>query len=330
MAQTFAQIANNKFNGVSYAGLTMGTIISVVATVTWGLVMQFTMNSNCWLLNLEHKQHWINDGFRLVLLLIAVVYFLQLLCQNNEIYKFPEQATEVKFSTKLIIVLCLPFFTMPLIMLVIETCFGPCGLEEIVNLLMVSCQTMQAVSLSFIYFLHPKVRKIFKNISKKVSNGSDASLAPSGISKNSTANDENEPINSWNDFVIRARSSICDGNLYSIEPSISSAPDPKSLKSRISLINRPNTSYQQYDPKRRPIRDIMHRAKSTVSKPIAKSVTPPLPKNIPNHILDDVQLFDFYYKNLNTVFINENPSNNLSPVNCDPENVAQNVVDVPK
>lgn len=37
----------------------------------------------------------------------------------------------------------------------------------------------------------------------------------------------------------------------------------------------------------------------------AKCVTPPLPKNIPNQILDDVQLFDFYYKNLNSIYINE-------------------------
>lgn len=317
MANSFTQIVNEKFNGISHVGLTLGLVTSAVATITWSLVMQFTLNSHCWLLNMEHLHHWINDSFRLVLLLIATFYFLKLLCRKDEIYKLPDQVIEVKFTTKLILVFCLPFFTMPLISLIIETCFGKCGFEEVIKLVVLSGQAAQTFSLSFIYISHPKVRKVFKNITKKISsNGSDASLAPSGVSKSSTTKDESEQINSWNDFVIRARSSICEGNVYSTEPSISSAPDPTSLKSKISLINRPNTSYQQYDPKRRPIRDIMHRAKGAVCKPssatvqpIAKCVTPPLPKNIPNHILDDVQLFDFYYKNLNTVFINESPLN---------------------
>lgn len=182
--------------------------------------------------------------------------------------------------------------------------------------LIISSYALQGITLSFIFFLHPKVRKMFKSFRKQGSaNGSDASLA----SRSSIRKGKNlKPINSWNDFVIQARSSICEGNFHTTEPqtAVSSSPDP--TDNRLSLILQPPRRLQNVhqDTKRRhTIRDIMQLAKSNSPKhptavpTVAKCITPPLPKVIPNQILDDVQLFDFYYKNLNSIFIQEIPQN---------------------
>lgn len=210
--------------------------------------------------------------------------------------------------------------------MLIESLHNTCGWEELSKFLVISCFALQVIALFAIFFAQPKVRKALKNFDKRrlcrkkiSSQDSDASLAPSRISRNSLCKDEAyEPINSWNDFVIRARSSVCEGNFYTLEPHspISTSPDPPSAKNRISLVLRPPNSHQMKadTTRRHAIRDIMWRAKnnlpkggnSTSSTPTAaKCVTPPLPKNIPNEILDDVQLFDFYYKNLNSIFIDD-------------------------
>lgn len=231
-----------------------------------------------------------------------------------------------RFTAKLIMS-SLVFFLLPFIVKLIETCYSSCGWEEQHKFLMTLFYALQAIVLSFAFFLHPNVRKIFKNFnvsrffSKKISSQESAlSLAASGPSVHSI--DYNEPVKSWNDFVIRAQSSICDGNLYSVEPrsAICTSPDPLTSKSRISLISHPLIT-QQIKPnttRRHTVRDIMMNAKNNLPKnrramsttlSITKCATPPLPKNIPNQILDDVQLFEFYYKNLNSVFINDSTEN---------------------
>lgn len=211
---------------------------------------------------------------------------------------------------------------LPFVTFLVQANLGNCGNEELIKFVMVSCSALQGISLVLVFFLHPKVRKMLKSFNKKVStNASDASLAPSAIStKSSTRRNESiEPFNNWNDFVTQARNSICEGNLYTTEPQliISSSPDP--TKNRFSLVVQPSLDPSHQDPKRRhTIRDIMQLAKSNAPKPsriiptVAKCVTPPLPKIIPNQILDDVQLFDFYYRNLNSVFIQEVPQHHQS------------------
>lgn len=239
-----------------------------------------------------------------------------------------------RFTAKLVLVLSFPFFSVPFVVMLTQTVLGNCGSEELIKFLIISCNGLQGTSLSFLFVLHPKLRNLFR---KKVSsNGSKASLAPSAISRSSNKKGESpepiSPISSWNELVVRARNSICESNLYSTEPhaaTISSSPDP--TKNRFSLMVQPASlqNTQQDSKRRHTIRDIMQLAKSNSSKnppsipTVAKCVTPPLPKNIPNQILDDVQLFDYYYKNLNSIFIQEFPQNHHQEATVDikPQNV---------
>lgn len=128
---------------------------------------------------------------------------------------------------------------------------------------------------------------------------SNASLAPSRLSVN-----REEPLHSWQDVVTCAKNSVC------YENDISSAPEP--------YRNRDEVIYElprAIDSNRRhTIRHIMMRAKhnhddlSNVDEkimPPPKVIAPPLPKTIPPEILDDVKLFDFYYKNLDSIFITD-------------------------
>lgn len=222
--------------------------------------------------------------------------------------------------------------------MLIESILNTCSWEELNKFLMTSCDSLQVMAFVTIFFLQPKVRTVIRKFERKKfcrkkisSQDSDVSLAPSRNSRNSINKDDiSEPIQSWNEFVIRARSSFCDGNIYTVEPhsQISTSPDPPVTKDRSSLVLRPKNNQARASPARHhTIRDIMYRAKNNLSKDISnpetpsfpKRVTPPLPKNIPNQILDDVQLFDFYYKNLNSIFINENPPTNIATESDDTE-----------
>lgn len=46
----------------------------------------------------------------------------------------------------------------------------------------------------------------------------------------------------------------------------------------------------------------------------SKPMTPPLPKIIPDKILDDIQLFNYYYQNLDKILINEKETTNIPTV----------------
>ena len=185
-------------------------------------------------------------------------------------------------------------------------------------LLIISCQSLQLLSLTLIYLLHPKIRNSLKKITKKLqSNNSDSSVAPSGASQSTiiTNSQSKEPICSWNDFLMRARNSISEENVYVVDPrrAVSESPDPVPVQNRSSL---PDSKITKEAKRRHTIRDIMMGAKNesprsskVLAPAVAKNVANPLPKNIPNRILDDVQLFDFYYKNLNSVLIEENHPN---------------------
>lgn len=227
-----------------------------------------------------------------------------------------------------------PFFFLPFIIMLVDTMHNTCGWEELSKLLITSSYALQLIMLNFVFFLNPKIQKLFENFYpcfwKKISSQeSNVSLAPS---KTSRGSDGLEPIHSWNDFVIRARNSVCNENLYTTEPrlSISTLPDPPTSKIRTSLVISPsnNAKVNSDQTRRHTIRDIMWRAKNNFqgnesvpeNQPIAKCVTPPLPKNIPNQILDDVQLFDFYYNNLSSIFIDEDsPTPHTSTINDDEE-----------
>jgi hypothetical protein len=224
-----------------------------------------------------------------------------------------------------------------------ESLQNSCGWEELNKFLLIFFDVFQAFALCLIFSIHPKVKRVFtrnsffrKNIS---SQDSDTSLAQSRTSRNSlNKEDSREPINSWNDFVIRARSSICEENLYTREPHsrISTIPDPSTANPRISVVHQlpintisschsnhaiPNYSvpslpgsYNNTKRRRSTIREIMFGAKINLSRNglVPTPASQPihiLPKKIPNVILDDVQLFDFYYTNLNKIVISDDEEN---------------------
>lgn len=122
----------------------------------------------------------------------------------------------------------------------------------------------------------------------------------------------------WDNFVAQARKSISERNenFYSAEPrplSVSSQPDP--TRSRFSIASQDSISSMSSLGSNLPrdsLRSIMFRAKHNMTReeslanhhqpPIAplKIVPAPVPKNIPNAVLDDVQLFEYYYNNLSS------------------------------
>lgn len=177
-----------------------------------------------------------------------------------------------------------------------------CEWEEFLKLALTFLELLQPISLCLLFVAKPlrkmsvPVIKIPWFSSRFSPHESNASLAPSRLSVN-----RDEPLQSWQDVVTCAKNSVC------YENDISTAPEP--------YTNRDEVIYElprAIDSSRRhTIRHVMMRAKhnnlSNIEEIMSppKVIVPPLPKNIPPEILDDVKLFDFYYKNLDSIFITD-------------------------
>lgn len=198
-------------------------------------------------------------------------------------------------------------FLLPLIVQLLTVIFHFCGNEEILRYLLIISYTLQAFSLIPAIIIDRKVNKSYKSAQPNDSNCSNASLTTSVNSRLTPTSDSGEKkreISSWHDFVLQARNSICNENFYTIEPLPPIAPTASYATRQRAISEHFPTRQPSIFKHRKNIRDVMRRAKNDFpKKPIPEiQLNPPLPKNIPNQILDDVQLFDFYYKNLNSVY----------------------------
>lgn len=190
-------------------------------------------------------------------------------------------------------------FLLPLIIHLIQReSFNVCGSEETFQyILIVSC-ALQGIWLVPLIMMDKEILKVVKSSQADDSNGSNVSLATSEV----------EEKQLWLDLVRQAStSSFCHENFYSIDPSPPVLRNFPSRRQRTQSENIPQTHQTKVNfEQRRNIRDVMRRAKTN----FPEQQTPPLPKNIPNQIFDDVQLFDLYYKNLNSLCLAENIKNN--------------------
>lgn len=202
-------------------------------------------------------------------------------------------------------------FLLPFIFILISSLTEVCHWEDYYKLMMTFFEFLQTIAVCIILFLPPIVNlpklKNFWSTTKISSQNSNASLAPSRLSYN-------EPLNSWHDVVACAKSS-CHENVLeneSVTTTISTIPEPYKNDDNGSLKNlRLSDSSKRH---KLSIRQVMLRAKSNLSHldeiHPRKCSTPPIPKIIPSIILDDLQLFDFYYKNLDSIHI-PNGTDNL-------------------
>lgn len=198
----------------------------------------------------------------------------------------------------------IPFF-LPFLINTASSTFNYCNWEEFLELSLTFIELLQSISLCLIFltkslktFSIPEIPWFSTKFSPHESN---ASLAPSRISSPSS---RDEPIYSWQEVVSCAKNSGCYENEIASISSISTSPEPhKNCNEVIYEVPRSSDGSRRHT-----IRHVMMRAKnnnlSNVEEIMPKKViSPPLPKNIPSEILDDVRLFDFYYKNLDSIFI---------------------------
>lgn len=194
----------------------------------------------------------------------------------------------------------------------------PCSWETESKVLLLTIDAVKGLLVSIFVISHSRILKCCESLpnlkifTKQSTTDSNVNLS---LPRNFSPKDPTD----WDNFVAHARESIekssreKDENFHSIEPrslSINSDPDP--TKSRISTIS----SISQFSrdgsvngvQRRDTMKNIMYRVKhdnmsrtdSCVSTPVKCPVIP-VPKNIPNEILDNVQLFDYYYNNLSSL-----------------------------
>ncbi|CAO1397390.1 unnamed protein product [Diamesa serratosioi] len=205
-------------------------------------------------------------------------------------------------------IICLPVFWMPFGCMIITEISKDEHRQEIRENFVILMKALQGILISILCFYCDKdfrkvLCQVFKSRERILSVDSRETLAPKK-SKSSTQSSPDSPPKSdccsWQEVVIRARSSISDPNSISIH-----VPAQKrtrklgvSSKDNVQRINNINSSLEL--PHKHAFKDVMLRARPLS---IAPPMSPPIPKYIPDEILDDVQLFDFYYKNIDTIFI---------------------------
>lgn len=72
-----------------------GISLTLFTTISWTLLMIFTMNKLCWQIDTEQPQHWMNDSIRILFFITAIYYFISLLWDRNHERKIYE-ANDVK------------------------------------------------------------------------------------------------------------------------------------------------------------------------------------------------------------------------------------------
>ncbi|CAG9802842.1 unnamed protein product [Chironomus riparius] len=268
--------------------MSMGLLLSILSTVIWSFAMKIFSNKLCWAVDGDF--HWIYDVVRVCILVVAVVFFV--LCFSHQ---SKQHDIHMLLFLKIFIVL-VSIFTLPIILSLFSSIIGLCRWEDAYKFMYEFLEFLQIFALCLVYFI-PFPKASSWSSSKISSQNSNASLASSRLShhRNDTA------YSHWNDAVVYANSSVCYDNDIVYE-NISTLPEPYKADNNENVNHSRNSSNQRHT-----IRQVMLRAKKNL--PHVDNVAPrklsappiPIPKIIPNQILDDVQLFDAYYRSLDSV-----------------------------
>ncbi|XP_070506349.1 calcitonin gene-related peptide type 1 receptor-like [Chironomus tepperi] len=283
--------------------MSMGLLLSILSTVIWSFAMKIFSNKLCWAD--DGNFHWIYDVVRICILVIAVVFFILCICHQSEQYD-----KHIVLFLKVFIV-PLSIFTLPIILSLFSSMFGLCGWEHTYRFLHEFLEFLQILSICILYFIpFPKTPSKLKSWSstKTSSQNSNVSLAPSRLSHH-----RDDAYSNWHDAVVYANSTACYDNDIVYE-NISTLPEPYKADNNENVNNPRNSSNQRHT-----IRQVMLRAKKNL--PNMENVSPrklsapPIPKIIPNQILDDVQLFDAYYRSLDSVCTSSDSNDQIESSN---------------
>lgn len=237
-----------------------------------------------------------------------------------------------KFSTSKFLIIILIIFLIEIILRTLFSFIPPCEFEFYSKILLLTIDALKGIFLSIFIILHSRIWnscKVLPNLKIFTKQGTTESNVNLSLPRNFSAKAINQQDSvDWDNFVASARKSIIEHNenFYSAEPrpsSVSSQPDP----CRFSIISQDSISGHL---PRDSLRSIMFRAKHNMSRsesvasqapiaPLKCVVPPPVPKNIPDEILDDVQLFEYYYNNLSSI------SSSSSDVNQQPKSEEPNI-----
>lgn len=207
-------------------------------------------------------------------------------------------------------IISLPAFWMPFVCMIVTEASADSHRKEINECIVITMEALQGILVSILcFYCDSDFRKVlcqvFKSRERISSVDSQENLAPKK-SKTSSPKDSSPDFQpksdfcSWQEVVIRARSSISDPNSNIINIPAEKRTRKLGVGLNNSVQRLTNGSLSLELPQKHAFKDVMLRARPIS---IAPPMSPPIPKHIPDEILDDVQLFDFYYKNLDTIFI---------------------------
>lgn len=197
--------------------------------------------------------------------------------------------------------MCLPTFWMPFVCMIVTEASADSHRKEINECFVITMEALQGILVSILCFycdidFRKVLCQVFKSRERISSVDSQENLAPKKSKTSSKSSPDFQPkrdCSSWQEVVIRARSSIP-------EPPAGKRTRKLGVISKGSVQRLTNGNLSLELTQKHAFKDVMLRARPIS---IAPPMSPPIPKHIPDEILDDVQLFDFYYKNLDTIFI---------------------------
>lgn len=204
--------------------------------------------------------------------------------------------------------MCLPAFWMPFVCMIVTEASADSHRKEINECLVITMEAVQGILVSILCFycdidFRKVLCQVFKSRERISSVDSQENLAPKKLKTSSQSSPDFQPksdCSSWQEVVIRARSSISEPNSINIHIPAENRTRKQGVSSKGSVQRLINGNLSLELPQKHAFKDVMLRARPIS---IAPPMSPPIPKHIPDEILDDVQLFDFYYKNLDSIFI---------------------------
>ena len=198
---------------------------------------------------------------------------------------------------------------MPFVSMIVTEASKNVHRKEINECIVITMKALQGILVSILCFYCDKVFikvlcQVFKSRERNSSVDSQENLAPKRSKNSLQSTPDFQPksdCNSWQEVVIRARNSVSDPNSISIHIPTQKRTRKLGVSTKDSVQSLTNNNLSLEIPQKHALKAVVLRARRPIS--IAPPLSPPIPKHIPDEILDDVQLFDFYYKNIDTIFI---------------------------
>ncbi|KAJ6636952.1 Calcitonin receptor [Pseudolycoriella hygida] len=143
---------------------------SIIAAVSWAIVMTISADEFCWMVTEGNYFDWINDAPRLIMLTICNVLLIHLMFNIWFVFKNQNHVQNSAIRTAKAFILCLPLFGCPFLFLIFRPDTDSCIDEQVYYFFSYALEGLQGVAIAIIHcYIDREILKYYSPIFRRVS-----------------------------------------------------------------------------------------------------------------------------------------------------------------